>query len=53
MEFDISLDISSVGVVIWFTVLLSSTAMLMWIMRKERRARLEARIREFYRKWLG
>ncbi len=49
---ELTLDISSGWVVICLTVLLSSTAMLVWIMRKDRRARLEARFREFCRKWL-
>jgi cbb3-type cytochrome oxidase subunit 3 len=53
MEFDISLDISNTWVVIWFTILLSSIAMVIWMRRKEPRARLEARIRRFCHKWLG
>jgi hypothetical protein len=52
MGFDLSFDISNTWVVIWFIVLLSSTAMIAWMRRKEPRARLEARIREFCRKWL-
>ena len=49
---ELTLDISSGWVVICLTVLLSSIAMLSWLMRKDRRDRLEARIREFCRKWL-
>ena len=53
MEFDIILDFYSRGVVIWAVALLASTTMILrWMRRKDRRARLEARIREFCRKWL-
>ena len=52
MGFDLSLDISNTWVVVWFIVLLSSIATVTWMKRKESRDRLEARIREFCRKWL-
>ena len=52
MEFNITLDFYSGLVVMWVVALVSSIAMLSWLMRKDRRDRLEARIREFCRKWL-